>query len=135
MAHLIRVWTYQYKSRGCHYLPDKIFHIFRSILMRPPWKNIVEIVNNIEKQTLVIQRLMLECDWGVELPEYKLRPSRPNPYKSENNQERKTSLTMTSLNNIPSNLVQLAAKFIPSVKSPIKLRQSDQKNAIDNQEW
>lgn len=78
MAHLIRVWSYQFKVRGCHYLPDKLFHIFRSILVRPAWEKITQIVYNIENQTLIIQRLMLECAWGVELPEYKIRPKRPN---------------------------------------------------------
>ena len=77
MQHLIRVWNYQYKMRGCHYLPDKLFHIFRSILMRPAWTRIVEIVRNVDSQSLAMQRLMLECDWGVELPEYKVRPKRP----------------------------------------------------------
>lgn len=50
MEHLIRVWSYQFKVRGCHYLPDKLFHIFRSILMRPPWEKITQIVYNIENQ-------------------------------------------------------------------------------------
>lgn len=50
MAHLIRVWCYQFKVRGCHYLPDKLFHIFRSILMRPPWEKITQIVYNIDNQ-------------------------------------------------------------------------------------
>jgi hypothetical protein len=77
MKHLIKVWDYQFKVRGCHYLPDKLFHIFRSILMRPPWEKIYQIVFNIDKQALVIQRLILECDWGIELPEYKIRPKRP----------------------------------------------------------
>ena len=31
MAHLIRVWNYQFKNRGCRYLPDKLFHIFRFV--------------------------------------------------------------------------------------------------------
>jgi hypothetical protein len=72
MAHLIRVWSYQFRVRGCHYLPDKLFHIFRSILMRPAWEQITQSVYNIESQTLVIQRLMLECAWGEALPEYKV---------------------------------------------------------------
>ena len=76
MKHLIKVWNYQFKVRGCHYLPDKLFHIFRSILMRPPWDQIYQIVFNIDKQALVMQRLILECDWGVELPEYKIRAKR-----------------------------------------------------------
>lgn len=50
MAHLIRVWCYQFRVRGCHYLPDKLFHIFRSILMRPPWDKITQIVYNIDNQ-------------------------------------------------------------------------------------
>ena len=77
MVHLIKVWQYQFKVIGCHYLPDKLFHIFRSILMRPKWEKIQDIVFNIDKQSLVIQRLVLECDWGIELPEYKIRPKRP----------------------------------------------------------
>ena len=76
MAHLVRVWNYQFKIRGCHYLPDKLFHIFRSILIRPPWEKITEVVVNVDKQSLVVQRLLLECDWGVDLPEYKIRPKR-----------------------------------------------------------
>lgn len=80
MGHLIRVWNYQHRVRGCHFLPDKLFHIFRSILLRPAWENITQIVYNIENQTLVIQRLILEYDCGVDLPEYKIRPKRPvNP--------------------------------------------------------
>ena len=54
MAHLIRVWCYQFKVRGCHYLPDKLFHIFRSILMRPPWESIVQIVYNVDNQVIVL---------------------------------------------------------------------------------
>lgn len=77
MAHLIRLWNFQHKVRGCQYLPDKLFHIFRSILIRPKWHKITSIVSNIENQILVIQRLALEIDWGVELPEYKIRPKRP----------------------------------------------------------
>jgi hypothetical protein len=80
MQHLIRVWSYQFKVKGCHYLPDKLFHIFRSILMRPQWSRIVDIVHNVDNQSLAMQRLMLEYNWGVELPEYKIRPKRPmNP--------------------------------------------------------
>ncbi|CAF0924191.1 unnamed protein product [Brachionus calyciflorus] len=80
MSHLIRVWNHQHKVRGCHYLPDKLFHIFRSILLRPEWERITEIVYNIDNQSLVIQRLLLEIDWGCELPDYKVRPKRPaNP--------------------------------------------------------
>jgi hypothetical protein len=58
MRHLINVWTFQFKIRGCHYLPDKLFHIFRSILIRPPWEKICQIVDNLDKQSLVIQRLL-----------------------------------------------------------------------------
>ena len=120
MSHLIRVWTYQYKTRGCHYLPDKIFHIFRTILMRPAWENIIEIVNYVDKQTLVIQRLMLECDWGVDLPEYKTRPKRSLTSKSENS------------STVGSNLTAIASKFIPKFIPRLNV---DQKSSIDSQEW
>ena len=76
MAHLCRVWAYQHVVIGCHYLPDKLFHIFRSILMRPPWTRILSLVDHIDRQSLVIQRLMLECDWNVQLPDYKVRVKR-----------------------------------------------------------
>lgn len=80
MSHLIRVWSYQFKVRGCHYLPDKLFHIFRIILLRPRWSHVISWVHNVENQSLVIQRLMLECEWGEPVPEYKIRPKRPaNP--------------------------------------------------------
>jgi hypothetical protein len=100
MTHLIKVWLYQYKIFGCHYLPDKLFHIFRSILMRPTWDKIQDIVFNIDKQSLVIQRLVLECDWGIELPEYKIRPKRPlrepSPSLSPNTQKyQKSSLALS----------------------------------------
>jgi hypothetical protein len=80
MQHLIRVWTHQVRVRGCHFLPDKLFHIFRGVLMRPHWSRILDCVHDVDAQSLCVQRLMLECDWGVELPEYKVRPKRPaNP--------------------------------------------------------
>ncbi len=137
MAHLIRVWSFQFRTRGCHYLPDKIFHIFRSILMRPAWTSITEIVSNIDKQTLVIQRLMLECDWGEELPEYKIRPQRPEtPLKTDSTgSQKRSSETAGSLK-----LGQLiASKLLPGKQqTTVKIRGSEQKqqqSSIDNQEW
>jgi hypothetical protein len=126
MAHLIRVWQFQFKTRGCHYMPDKIFHIFRSILMRPPWESIVQIVYNIEKQTLVIQRLMLECDWGEELPEYKIRarpeqqPPPPLPHSNS--------------------FAHIFSKILPMSKSKSNdlinnNNNNNNNNLIDNQEW
>lgn len=124
MAHLIRVWSYQYKTRGCHYLPDKIFHIFRSILMRPPWEKIVQIVYNIDKQTLVIQRLMLECDWGVELPEFKLKADRSSSEPIAMNANH-------SLVHSVNSLFFLANKLIPASNKTIKSNLP----SIDSQEW
>ncbi|RNA43297.1 phosphatidylinositol 3-kinase regulatory subunit alpha [Brachionus plicatilis] len=97
MAHLIRVWDYQHKVRGCQYLPDKLFHIFRSILIRPEWKNITSIVVNTDNQTLVIQRLIIEVDWGVELPEYKVRPKRPTAPVEQDLIRSVTSETLDSI--------------------------------------
>lgn len=119
MAHLIRVWVHQFKTRGCHYLPDKIFHIFRSILMRPPWENIVQIVYNIEKQTLVIQRLMLECEWDEEFPEYRIRPER-NLSEPVNAQH--------SIAQSVNNLFMIANKMLPNKTKTIS-------QPIDSQEW
>lgn len=112
MKHLIKVWDYQFKVRGCHYMPDKLFHIFRSILMRPTWEEIYQIVFNIDKQALVIQRLVLEGDWGIELPEYKIRPKRPisesldhSPnFVQANNFSKSASKSFVSSRNTPSKL-------------------------------
>ena len=113
MQHLIRVWTYQFKVHGCRYLPDKLFHIFRSILMRPPWERIVRIVYDIDKQTTVVRRLMLECDWGIEIPEYKKRPDNlikpPPPIVAYSSQHSADDLTTNST------LIHLAASTIGSV--------------------
>jgi hypothetical protein len=34
MKHLIKVWSYQHRVKGCNYLPDKLFHIFRRLILR-----------------------------------------------------------------------------------------------------
>jgi hypothetical protein len=102
MAHLTKVCLYQYKVHGCHYKPDKLFHIFRSILLRPSWERITEIVFNIDKQALVIERLLLECDWGEEMPEYKIKSKRsiselpPDPDSFESVQRASRSIVNSS---------------------------------------
>ena len=73
MSHLIRIWKYQYEYKSCKYLPDKLIHIFRTILMRPPWSSIIDVVYNLDIQSEVMRRLFLDYDWGVELPKYKDR--------------------------------------------------------------
>lgn len=103
--------------------------------MRPSWENITEIVYNIDKQTLVIQRLMLECDWGEALPEYKTRPKRPvTPSQSSRSGRKESTTSNSSLTNLPSNLVQMVAKIIPGVKPRVRDNQYN-KIDIDNQEW
>jgi hypothetical protein len=32
--HLIRVWIHQHNKKNCMYLPDKLIHIFRGIMLR-----------------------------------------------------------------------------------------------------
>lgn len=101
MRHLIRVWKYQYEFRNFHYLPDKLIHIFRIILMRPPWESIIDIVYNLDVQALVLKRLLLEYDWGIELPKYKERPQVP-PTPSNAVLSFKSSLSpSSSLQTIP----------------------------------
>ena len=77
MCHLIRVWRYQYEHKSSKYLPDKLIHIFRTIIMRPPWSSIIDVVYNLEIQSQVMKRLFLEYDWGIELPKFKDRPDVP----------------------------------------------------------
>lgn len=77
MTHLIRIWKYQYEHKSCKYLPDKLIHIFRTILMRPPWSSITDVVYNLDTQSEVMKRLFLDYDWGIELPKYKDRSTVP----------------------------------------------------------
>ena len=104
--------------------------------MRPPWEKICEIVYNIDKQTMIIQRLMLEGEWGVELPDFKSRPERPpTPPKHMTQAEPPQSLTQQSLSGI-KNLVQFAPKLLMNANSLIRLRKEAKKpQAIDSQEW
>ena len=77
MRHLIRVWNYQHENRDANYLPDKLFHIFRTILLRPPWSRIIEITKNLDKQVMVMKRLFVDYDWGLAIPKFKHRPEVP----------------------------------------------------------
>ena len=104
--------------------------------MRPPWEKICEIVYNIDKQTMIIQRLMLEGEWGVELPDFKSRPERPpTPPKHITLAEPPQSLTQQSLAGI-KNLVQFAPKLLMNANPLVRLRKEAKKTlTIDSQEW
>jgi hypothetical protein len=117
MQHLIRVWIYQYRVRGCQYLPTKLFHIFRSILLRPPWEMITQIVHNIDVQSLIIERIMLECNWDIELPDYKMRPPVPPPPSSS------LSISTSLIENnspIDSSKQEVSSMSLPLLNSQIK---------------
>ena len=91
--------------------------------MRPSWENIIQIVYNVDKQTMVIQRLMLECNWDVELPEYKKTKLQRNQIQLSE----KKSPSHMSLS--PVNLM----KIFTGGKNR-SLSQTD-KSSIETQEW
>lgn len=80
MKHLIWIWKYQNNHKNFNYFPDKLVSIFRTILMRPLWKNSLDSLEKVTFQSGILKRLFLDYDWGIDIPSFKERLERQSSY-------------------------------------------------------
>ncbi|XP_078319578.1 phosphatidylinositol 3-kinase regulatory subunit alpha-like isoform X2 [Crassostrea virginica] len=73
MAHFLRLWQIQHESGVADGL-DKLSHVFCHILLRPPWEQIIEIVENTKLHIDIFEELLKNGSWGEVAP-----PSPPPP--------------------------------------------------------
>ncbi|XP_050401628.1 phosphatidylinositol 3-kinase regulatory subunit alpha isoform X2 [Patella vulgata] len=67
MAHFCRLWRHQHESGVTDGL-DKLSHVFCHVLLRPPWENIIEIVENTKLHIEIFEELMRNGSWGEVIP-------------------------------------------------------------------
>lgn len=67
MAHFVRLWRIQHDS-GMEDGLDKLSHVFCHILLRPPWDQIIEIVENTRLHIDIFEELLRNGSWGESTP-------------------------------------------------------------------
>jgi phosphoinositide-3-kinase regulatory subunit len=76
LAHFARLCTLQHQ-RGLKDPPTPLIYSLCHILLRPEWSKIIVIVRNTEHHIRIVELLLLQCNWGVTLPEFNTAPALP----------------------------------------------------------
>lgn len=76
MAHLCRMCQMEF-ARGNKKSPTVLVQVMCHIFLRPPWERIIQVVYNTENHIRIMELLLLNCDWGVPLPEFASAPVVP----------------------------------------------------------
>ncbi|XP_041359629.1 phosphatidylinositol 3-kinase regulatory subunit alpha-like [Gigantopelta aegis] len=82
MSHFCRLWCYQHESGVADGL-DKLSHVFCHILLRPPWEQIIEIIENTKTHIDIFEELLRNGNWGVEIPPIPSPPILPPRVRSD----------------------------------------------------
>ncbi|PSN44931.1 hypothetical protein C0J52_15654 [Blattella germanica] len=75
MVHFCRICELQW-TRGLMEPPTAIIHLLSNVLLRPPWDRMIQMVTNSEAHIHITEMLLLQVDWGVELPQFEARTFR-----------------------------------------------------------
>lgn len=76
MSHLCKICCLQYE-RGNRDYPLTLVQVWCHIFLRPPWEKIKKIVYNTPEHIRIMELLLLQGDWNVQLPDFVTTPPLP----------------------------------------------------------
>lgn len=76
MGHLCRICQLEFK-RGNQSPPTALVQVFSTIIMRPSWERIIQIVYNTQNHNRIVELLLMHGLWGENLPDFASAPAIP----------------------------------------------------------
>ncbi|CAG0880468.1 unnamed protein product [Cyprideis torosa] len=77
MAHWVRICKWQV-ARGHFQPPTALVQILSTVLLRPPWERIVQVVNHSEQHLRIVELLLCKGTWdGEKAPAFSVPPPPP----------------------------------------------------------